>query len=112
MTLTLSRNVEFGPPVVMTANFHNLSFLGDLYSRDTYIQGTENLVPEKFNILFCICYLYSGARDTVSASPNLVLTSFQGTQKVTDHKKGACSRLRDSWESANTKIKREKIKAY
>ena len=47
MTLTLTRKVEFGPPVVMTTNFCNLSSLGDHYSRDISIQGTENLVPEK-----------------------------------------------------------------
>ena len=76
---------EFGPPVVMTANFYNLSFLGDLYSRETSIQGTENLVPEKCShiILHLLPllngHLYSGARDTFSVSLNLVLTSFQGT---------------------------------
>ena len=84
MTLTLPRNVEFGPPVVITANFHNLSFLGDLYSRDTSIEGTENLVPEKCSQIILLLlpllkgHLYSGVRDTFSASLNLVLTSFQG----------------------------------
>ena len=82
--ITLPRNVEFGPPVVMTVNFHNLSFLGDLYSRDTSIQGTENLVPEKCSQIILLLlpllkgHLYSGERDTFSASLNLVLTSFQG----------------------------------
>lgn len=74
--ITLPRNVEFGPPVVMTVNFHNLSFLGDLYSRDTSIQGTENLAPEKMFIYITFVFvnsiltghLYSGERDSFSGS--------------------------------------------
>ena len=32
--------------------------LGHLYSRDTAIEGTQNLVPEKYSHNPCICYLY------------------------------------------------------
>ena len=47
--------------------YHRTSPLGHLYSRDTSIQGTQNLVSEKCSHNLCICYVYW--RDT---------TSFQG----------------------------------
>ena len=73
--------------------------LGSLYSWDTSIQGTQNLVPEKnFHIIFeCVTAiegtpLFRGKEQWFSGSQNLGLTSIQGTlstQNMTDHK--------DSW---------------
>lgn len=65
--------------LVITVLYHNkipqfnLSF-GLHYSRDTSIQGKQNLVPKKCSHDLCICYLYlrktsiiSGVRDTLCA---------------------------------------------
>ena len=71
--------------------------LGSLYSWDTSIQGTQNLVPEKpsswsLNVLPLLKgHLFSGERNAFSGSQNPGLTSIQGTlstQNMTDHKQG------------------------
>ena len=46
--------------------------LGHLYSSNTSIQETQNMVPEKCSHNLCICYLYYGSR-------KLGFTSIQGT---------------------------------
>ena len=77
--------------LVITVLYHNkipqfnLSF-GLHYSRDTSIQGKQNLVPKKCSHDLCICYLYlrktstiSGVRDTLCAPKPWFITSIKGT---------------------------------
>ena len=77
--------------LVITVLYHNkipqfnLSF-GLHYSRDTSIQGKQNLVPKKCSHDLCICYLYlretsiiSGVRDTLCAPNPWFITSIKET---------------------------------
>ena len=71
-------NLFFGTPL----------FKGHLYSRDTSIHRTQNMVPEKRSHHLCIYYFYLR---NASSLETWVLPAFRGhlsTQKVTDHKHG------------------------
>ena len=44
--------------ILFLTNYSETSPLGHLYSSNTSIQGTQNLVPERCSHSPCICYLY------------------------------------------------------
>ena len=60
-------------------NYSGTSPLRHLYSSNTSIRGTKNLVPEKCSHNLCICYLYWRETSIQGEGPNPGFTSIQGT---------------------------------
>ena len=57
------------------------SFKGHLYSSDTSIQGTQDLVPEKCSHNLCICYIYWSSiqtKGTLFLGPETLVNLIQG----------------------------------